>query len=222
MENEIGAIEAVSSAVERLTVKGRFIEFKLTNGIVLQVKSVPPLLIQGVTKEFVTPPPPKVYIEELGKDEENPNDPAYIREVEQLIEQQNTAITDLVLAMGTSCVSVPEGYFRPEEDGWIAAVKFATEITGRAVNIDEGHAVKRYLYWLRFYALETQEDVIVANNLPLQVGGIRETEIDELVEFFRSLSQRGTNRESPAPVGSEDGNPPNRAARRASSRVGRA
>jgi hypothetical protein len=218
LEKEIGAIDAVAKAVDRLRNKGRFVEFELSNGIVLRIKPVPPLLIQGVTREFQTPEPPKVYIQDQDRYEENPSDPAYLKQVNDLVEEQNIALVNLTLAMGTEIASVPEGRYPPQAKEWEEQVKFAAEIIGKPLDIPP-EGIKRYLCWLRFYALETNEDFILCNNLPMQVGGIRDEEVEEIIEFFRSLSQRGANREGPTEIGNQNGNQPNRASRRAGQRT---
>lgn len=217
MNKELDAIDAVSRAVDRITRHGRFAEFTLSNGIILALKPVPPLLIQAISQEFEQPAPPKVWMEEKGRDEENPNDPEYAKLIEKLEEEQNQAVNDLLLGVGTSIKFVPEGFFRPEEDGWVQKVKFAASIAHKELEIEEADEIKRYLCWLRFYAFETSGDAALAVNLTLQLGGIREGEITEVLESFRSLPERGADTERPPETGSQNGNRTNRAARRASS-----
>lgn len=217
MNREIESIDAVSRAVERVKRVGRGAEFTLSNGIVLKIKSVPPFLVQAVQNEFKTPPPPKVMIEEKGREEENPNDPAYLRLLEELEEKQNLAINDLFLAAGTEVLSVPDGYFKPEQDDWIAVVEFAQNITGTDIHVDRDNPIKRYLHWLRFYALETGADVALATRLPMELAGIREGEVDEVMDAFRSLPGRGADTIGPVEAGNLNGHTANRAARRARS-----
>lgn len=219
MQNEIDAMDAVSRAVDRITRHGRFLDFTLSNGIVLTMKPVPPLLLNAVIQEFKTPPPPKFMNEEKGREEDNPNDPAYQKTLEELAAKQELATNSLLLSMGTSFKSAPEGYFKPEDEGWVDLVKFNFSVTGQNVEIDTDDKIKRYLCWLRYYAMETTADVVLCNHLPNQLAGIREGEIEEVLEFFRRISERGANPESPVEIGSQNGNTNNRAARRASARA---
>lgn len=218
MQESIESIDLVSRAVDRIKRRGRFAEFTLSNGIVLTIKSVPPILVQAILKEFEPPPPPKVYMEEKGRDEENPNDPNYLRELAALEERQSTAINNLYLGVGTTFKSVPEGYFSPEEDGWIEKVEFAANLTGSHVNIDKQPGVKRYLCWLNYYAMETATDMLLCQGLPLQLAGIREGEVEEVVESFRGVQERGADTDGGSETGSENGHSANRAARRSRSR----
>lgn len=214
LEQEAEAINAVSRAIERVRRVGRGAEFTLSNGIVLKIKSVPPFLYQAVQNEFKPPNPPKVMIEEKGREEENPNDPEYLRLLLELDEQQSLAINNLFLAYGTEILSVPEGYYRPEEDGWIAKVEFAQNITGKNIHIDRDDEIQRYLNWLRYYALETGGDIALATRLPMELGGIREGEVEEVMESFRSLPERRTDPQDSAEQGNSNGHTANRATRR--------
>lgn len=214
MKEEIESAEAVSRALDRIHRIGNKAEFELSNGIVLSIKTVPPFLIQAVQNEFHMPDPPKVMIEEKGREEENPNDPTYLREIERLSEAQINASHDLYLAVGTSAKSVPEGYYMPEQDEWIAQVEFAASIVGHTLQIDRDDKIKRYLHWLKLYALESNNDITLVTILPSQLAGVREGEVDEVVESFRSLPERGPDPERPVEAGSSNGNTANRATRR--------
>lgn len=214
MSQETEAIDAVSRAINRITRNGRFAEFELSNGIVLTLKPVPPLLLEAVLGEYKLPDPPKVYMEEKGRDEENPSDPNYLKEIARLAEQQSLAIQDLCLAVGTTIKTIPEDYFGPNDDGWIAQIEFAQKYSGAEFRIEREDKVKRYLCWLRFYALETSADVALAIGLPQQLAGIREGEIEEIVDSFRGVSRGGADSNGAAEIGSANGNSANRAARR--------
>lgn len=206
-ENE--AIDVVARAVDRIKRRGRFAEFRLTNGIVLKMKPVPPLLLSAIQSEFKPPKPPMVMNTDKGREEENPNDPTYLREMEEFVARQDAATNDLVLAIGTEVISVPEGYYLPEQDNWIAKIEFANRLTGVELIIDRDDPVKRYLQWLRFYAIETTTDGAMAAGIPMQLIGIREGEVEEVIDYFRDLQTRspdpasasetvGTNRDPTA------------------------
>lgn len=217
MNDEVEALDIVARAVDRITQKGRFAELKLTNGILLGLKPVPPLLIEAVNNEFKLPEPPTVYLDEKGRDEPNPNDPEYQKELKRLEEVQNLAITDLILGVGTRAISVPEGYFMPEDDGWVASVEFANQLSGVTLKVDAEPGIRRYLQWLRFYAIESSTDLALVTGLPLRLAGIREGEIEEVVDSFQRLPERGTDNVGSITPGSQNGHTANRAARRSSS-----
>lgn len=214
LSEEFESIDVVARAVDRITKRGRFADFELSNGIVLTLKPVPPFLMSAVLNEFKDPEVPTVYMEEKGRDEPNPNDPDYLKAVEEVSKKQDKAIGDLLLSVGTSVKSVPDGYFPPESDEWIKQIEFASEITGANILIDKENPIKRYLYWLRFYAIETQSDFSVINTMAYSLGGIRENEVQEVVDSFRSLPERRADTESALETVSQNGHTANRADRR--------
>lgn len=214
MNDHIESVKMVSRVVDRINHHGSTASFQLSNGIVLTIKTVPPFLIQAVQNEFHMPDPPKVMIEEKGREEENPNDPTYLREIERLSLAQKLATDDLYLAVGTAIKSIPSGYFKPEEDDWIDQVQFAAQISGVNIQVERENKTQRYLHWLKLYACETTSDAVWAASLPSQLGGIREGEVDEVLESFRGVQERGSDTEREAPTGSSNGNTANRASRR--------
>lgn len=218
LKTEIESMDVVVRAIDRVKRIGRFAEFTLSNGIVLSLKPVPPFLLAAVQSEYQTPDPPSVYMEEKGRDEPNPNDPAYIQTLERLEQQQQLALNSLILAVGTSVKFVPEGYSGPEESTWFEGIHYLAKASGVEIDLDAEDEKKRYLLWLRYYALENSDDTILATTLPLQLGGIREGEVSEVLDSFRSLPQRGTDPDSSPEAGSSNGNSDNRAARRAGAR----
>lgn len=217
--SEFEAVEIISRAVDRIGKKGRYATLELTNGIVLRLKSIPPFLIQAVNQEFKTPSPPKVFIEEKGREEENPNDPNYLKLLDDLASEQQLAYNNLILGTGTEVDSIPEDYFPPESDEWIEQVEFAANLVGKKLHIEKEDRIKRYICWLKFYALETTNDSFLCNNLPLMLWGVREGEIDEVVEYFQRLPERRAHSEGETPSGSSNGHTDNRATRRASARI---
>jgi len=219
LHDEMQAVDAVQRAADRVHRRGRFGDFELSNGIILGLKPVAPLLLNAVQEEFTPPDPPKVYMEEKGRDEPNPNDPAYLAEVERLSNEQSMAVNNMLLAAGTVCKSVPEGYFAPEDEGWIEQIAMAGEVTGRPIEIHTDQKIKRYLCWLRYYALETNADIAILTSLIIQLGGITEGEVESAIESFRRLPERGPDTSSEIEAGNQNGNSANRASRRRSSRA---
>lgn len=224
MQIEMDSMQAASRAVDRITRNGRFAELKLINGIVLSIKPVPPLLLSAVLAEFPDPPEPTVWMEELGRNEPNPNDPQYAKDLIAVSEARDLAVNNLVLAVGTSFNSAPEGYFGPDDDGWVATVEFANKLVGKEIQVEkaDGDSITRYLQWMRFYALETSLDIALAQSLPYQLAGIREGEVEEVIESFQRNPQWGANTLGEPEAGNQNGNTDNRTARRARPRARRA
>lgn len=223
MQQEIAAIEGASRAMQRINIHGRKADFRLENGIVLEIKTVPPLLLNAVAAEFPDPEPPTIFIEELGRNEPNPNHPDYEKALAANAEARDLAVNNVVLAAGTKVKEIPEGMYGPEDEGWVEGVNFANKMSGIDVKVEplDGDKSIRYLQWLRFYAMETSMDIALAQSLSFQLAGIREGEIDEVFESFRNSTQRGTDIPSETPPGDSNGDTDNRAARRSRSRARR-
>lgn len=219
MNDELEVINAVGRALSKVEARGRFADLTLSNGIVLDCRPVPPLLVNAVNEEFQDPPVPKVVDQDKGREIENPNDPAYLDAVTRVSSLRESAVIDLVLAVGTSVKTVPDGYYAPEQDEWIAWVEMAQKVTGRAFAIDRDDKQKRYIAWLRFYALETGTDLKLAAQMPLQLAGINEQEVMDAINSFRGSAERGADNPGAATTNSSNGHNANRAARRSGARA---
>lgn len=217
MQNELNAIDTVARAVDRISRRGRFAEFTLQNGIVLSVRPIPPLLLTAVNDEFHIPDPPVVWLEDKGRNEPNPNDPNYLKEIQRLADAQDLAVENLTIAVGTDVKFVPEGFFKPEDEGWVEKIEFANKLVGIDIKIEAEDKIKRYLQWLRFYAMESAMDISMVRNLPTMLAGIREGEVDEVLDSFRRLPERGTDNVGDDQTGDQNGNRGNRRQRRARS-----
>ncbi len=214
VQDEIDGAAAVAAAAQRVRRTGRTGELTLANGIVIGARSVPPLLGDAIQREFPEPKPPIWRNEEKGRDEENFNDPTYQRELETWNERNRRAIADLILVLGTYVVSVPEGLFAPEDDGWIEQVEKVGKFTGKSIEIKRDDADFRYIAWLRLYALETMGDIALLTALPGELSNLTENEVDEAMAGFRGLPERRADPGPPAPDASTNGHRDNRAARR--------
>lgn len=172
----------------------------LSNGIELLIKPMPPMLLTAVTTSVPEPPVPMIFLEEKGRDEPNPNHPDYVRAMDERAAVIGLATTNLILYACSSVVSVPEGIYKPEDEGWVKL----TEMAG--IKFDKDDPAERYLAWLRSYAVATMDDMKMVQNLPLQLAGISEAEVDEVEDSFRGTEERGAVEELPVEVGSENGN----------------
>jgi hypothetical protein len=96
------------------------------------------------------------------------------------------AVADMALMKGTEVVSVPDGIPPPDSDVWIDDLSDTIELNLKT----PGH---RYLSWLRFVALETNEDIAMAVALPLEIIGLSEKEVEDALNSFRGLAGRGAD-----------------------------
>jgi hypothetical protein len=197
----------VREVIERVRDDGNAVQLTLRNGIVLRCKAVPPIYMRAVSERFPIPPPPKVLIER-GDDsyyEENPSDPEWDRQKKEISQKAEDALTRLMLGMGTEVVSVPDGIYMPDADGWVAEVRRADKFTGLETPLELDDPDLRYLSWLTFYALDNSSDVQIAGLLPSFLAGPSEGETAAAVASFRDLRERRTAHDGAAADADLDG-----------------
>lgn len=216
LQDESEAMDAVAKTVASARKTGaNQAELTLSNGIVLVCRPVPPMLISGITAELERklPEPPTRWLEDKQREEPNPNDPAYTAALARFERLNQAAVDDLAMAVSTTVKSVPEGYFGPEEDGWLndRRIKLAQQA---GLEFDPADEIKRHVVWLRYYAIEAVTDVQLWMGVRTQLTGINEDEVRAALATFRGDPPRPADNGSAAAPEGENGHRANRAARR--------
>lgn len=157
----------------------------LSNGIMLQAKPVARGLLQRIQEQIPEPSVPTVELPEHGRSEPNPMDPDYLDALELCYRERLAADNNARMAFGWMVNSVPDGFFRPEEDGWIEELRFA----GIAAT-SEGPG--RMLDWLNLYALATPVDEAVISAKSYMTTAITEGEVVRAMAYFRRRALGGT------------------------------
>lgn len=150
----------------------------LSTGVVLKPSRVPNLLISEVVSKFKRPEPPTVFIEDIGRSEQNPNDPTYIDLVNQWQVEMTTALVDTMILVGTEVHSVPKGFSGPSDEGWTKKI----HILGIDPGTDE---YKRYLMWIKFHAAPSEKDISTIMEEVGRVSGVSESDVSEAIQQFR-------------------------------------
>lgn len=217
--DETEALDVVSKAVVKRLGANKA-ELTLTNGIVLEFLPVSPILTNSVRAELELrlPPVPRVWLEDKGREEENPNDPDYLAALARQEHLNDLVLSDAITFAGVKVKSIPEGLYPPEDDRWMEDPRIVVaRYTG--LQFDPEDPVKRKCVWMRFYAIENYVDARLWDEVQITLVGMREEEVQEALAGFWPVQERDAdNGDSPEGV-SEDGNPNNRAARRARARV---
>lgn len=125
-----------------------------------------------------------MFIEEKGREEENPNDPAYIDALAEYATAVTLAVSNVLLVLGTQLESVPEDMFRPEDSGFLELM----QTLDFKVSADNSSA--RYLAWLQFYALVTDEDITKTIAGARAASGLTDEEVSAAAESFRDRKER--------------------------------
>lgn len=90
----------------------------LSTGVTVRLKPVSSSLVEEMKGAVKMPPVPTVWIEAKEREEENPNDPKYIEDVQAAERQRADAVFDALAVFG---VELEDGL--PEDDAWLKKLK---------------------------------------------------------------------------------------------------
>lgn len=166
-------VENVRTAPEEVT---------LQSGIVLKVKHVSDTTLRAVVTSV---PLPEVPIEPMGADkipEPWPDKPEYQAELLEAMAERNRRLAHACGVLGTECLTVPDGYFRPEEDGWVDGLRIVgVELEAKKLESQ----MDRYDLWLQHHAMSEFLDLNKITQTVLMRSAIMEVEVLDAINFFR-------------------------------------
>ena len=185
---------AASEAAEAYRGDVRIDRIELANGIVLALKTVPPLLIGDAARRVPQPPIPVVHSEAKDRDEENPADPQYLQDLVKWRAERDEAGLNVALIMGTEPVTIPDGMYPPSSDEWITEI----EATYAAIDmdppeIDRDREAARYLAWCRLYAFSTEYDLVRITAILTSAIAVSEEDVRGIVDSFRDEVRRAAD-----------------------------
>lgn len=158
----------------------------MINGIKFKMKKVSKLLILDASKRILIPKPPKVYIEEKQRTEENPNDPDYVEALAEANYNKAMVVVNAYVALGTKPIEVPEDIEPLASDSWIEAIK--------ELGVDEPKSERaRYLYWCKYISLgdEGINELVTA---VMRFSGVTlETDVKQAADSFRGNETGNTD-----------------------------
>jgi hypothetical protein len=179
----VDAAEAVEKTEEEAKNANGRTTVELSTGVILNIRPVPRHFIYEVTRRFVRPKPPVVFVESKGREEENAGDPDYADALENYIGDVANAATDTALILGTAVKELPKDVPDQDSEDFLQIM----DVLGIT---DLENPKARYLYWIKSIAAPTTEDV---NNLLGEIGrltGVSESDTEDAVRRFRSLAPR--------------------------------
>ena len=90
----------------------------LPSGVQIKILPVSATLLDEMSSRVVDPEPPMVYIEAKDREEPNPSDPEYIKQLEENERKRNVAAFDIMAMFGIELVGG-----LPSDDSWIKKLK---------------------------------------------------------------------------------------------------
>ena len=133
--------------------------------------------------------PPVIKLDS-GHEEPNPDDPIYLRDLDEWESSRSTHINEATLMLGTEVASIPIGLAGPDENTW------DSPLTDVGMVIGTGR--RRYLDWLLFYAGPRMVDREMLFGVCNRVSMPSETEVEQLAEMFPDRKERRADPEPPA------------------------
>jgi len=88
-------------------------------GYTIKVKAIPVAIISDVTARIPEPDVPSWHNPEYDRDEQNPNDPAYLKAKDEVDRKRGEAMIDATVMFG---ISLPNGV--PPTEEWLPKLKF--------------------------------------------------------------------------------------------------
>lgn len=161
----------------------------LSNGIVLTIRKVSyPIMIDILHKaQEGRPRPPVTYIEHLGRNEENPDDPDYKEAINTWNTSRGKILSDNFLKLGTKLFSCPPDIPKPDDQArWN---EWMDDLEGSGFQTPKS-AGARYLMWLKLVALVNDEDYTLVIDEVGKKTGVREADAQAAMESFRSDAER--------------------------------
>jgi len=179
--------EEIVEAVNDVEEKERKTEdiLTLSSGVKLKLKAVNKFFLFQVADRFK---PPKVPIVKMkGREEENPNDPRYVQELERHLADVGQVMNNTVLLRGVEVLEMPKDMITSDSEEW----KEEMEILGLSTENKRA----RFLAWLKAIAVPNDEEMnLVLENVG-RLTGVAEIDAAEAVERFRGSQGRGEDRQ---------------------------
>lgn len=144
---------------------------RLSTGVVLLAKQANPSMLIRVMTAQERPRPPMVFIQAMGREMENSDDPDYIERVEAWQMNYNNSMLNALVALGTELVSKPKGMPGPESDKWVEDYKFL------GLPVHPQSASWRYITWVLYLAAVNDKDIAMIGDKVKNLSGVREADV---------------------------------------------
>lgn len=187
MEQTDKRVYDLLNEVEKEQKTGSDGNIHLSSGVVLRAKKVPPLILSKIDEKYPEPTMPTVRDEDRGRNIPNPEDPSYLRAIDDNNRKKGTAIIDVLAGLGTEIVSVPEDFPKHTDTEW------ADNLIVFGISDVPEKGVGRYLAWLRYVVIQTPEDLAQIARKSAASLGIAESEVSAAISGFSDQKKRDTD-----------------------------
>lgn len=153
----------------------------LSTGVRARMVPVAASLISEVASRVKDPPVPMCYIKEKDREEPNPDDPEYLRQLAEATAKRGTVSIETMVMFGVELI---DGV--PEDDTWLNRLKFLE----KHGNLDLGEydlddPMEREFVYKLYIAVGSNDIVEIA-----KMSGISPEEVERASESFQSPEAR--------------------------------
>lgn len=164
-------------------------------GVVLQLARVNTLIIEEQTRKLAVPKPPKVYLKEKEREEENPNDPEYLAAVNDYNRALGDLAVDYYIMLGSTALVVPSEVPAVDSDWpeWFEQVGIDMSWVAAA-------GPRRYLAWVKYVACSDHNEYLaIPQRVQVMSGLVAEVDAATAEGTFRSDPPRDADSGVPTP-----------------------
>ena len=164
-----------------------------STGVVFKIKNLPAMALRDKHRQLERqkPMPPVVYIEDKGRDEENPNDPDYRAALARFTEDEAVQLYEVAIVLGLEVESVSNGVPKCEDNSWLLDMDLLSMDVP-----SEGKG--RFLAWVKYIAAPRPEDMAAIEKAVMNSFGVAEEDVAEAVASFPNRAERRSNRKRPS------------------------
>lgn len=163
-----------------------------SRGVIIKVRAMPNMMMAEARRKIKPPKVPTYYNKDKDVQEENPLDPEYVAAMQEYNTRVGTMGATAMLAFGTEVLHLPSDVQPAESNGWSDDLKEILEI-----DVPE-QGKGRYAAWLRLYVLSDPDLTAVMQAVGRASGIVRESEVEEAADSFRSDAEGDTAEGIPA------------------------
>lgn len=153
---------------------------RLSTGVVLKAKQVNPNLLIRIMTKIPRPTPPIYRNEAMGRDMENPDDPAYIERVNSWKMDYSSGLMNVLVAHGTDIFSIPEGLEGVDGKNWVR------DYASLGLPVIADSPSWRYTTWIMFVAAVNEKDNALLSKKVMALSGVKEADVQNAENFPKS------------------------------------
>lgn len=155
----------------------------LSTGVVLLAKPANPnMLIRAMTAHR-RPSPPTVFVKEMGREMENPDDPDYISRVQSWQMEYSNSMLNVLIGLGTEVVSIPKGMEGPHPKKKDELPAWVKDYSAMGFPILPDSPAWRYITWVMFIAGPTDKDTQLIGEKVRALSGVKEADVRDAENF---------------------------------------